>query len=239
MLVNDRLGSHWPASLPVSGKSDFRLHSVYDGDSISLRVDVRATRNPQILARIFIINPRGEMSEQKQNSRIVVMGVSGCGKSEIGSRLARRLGVAYVEGDTFHPPENLTKMASGYPLDDSDRQQWLQILTDKIREAAAKFEGLVLSCSSLKRKYRDLLREGDPALVFIYLQGDRELIAERMRGRAHHFMPTSLLDSQFGDLEPPQADEAHVTADIRQPPALLVENVIAALDGLESKRSAA
>ena len=106
-------------------------------------------------------------------NRCVVMGVSGCGKSEIGNRLAQRLGFAYVEGDDDHTASNIAKMAAGIPLDDNDRQAWLLILQSRISVAKERDEGLVLSCSSLKRRYRDLLRLGDPSLVFIHLDGDR------------------------------------------------------------------
>ncbi|RJF99935.1 gluconokinase [Noviherbaspirillum saxi] len=155
------------------------------------------------------------------------MGVSGCGKSEIGRLLGERLGVAHIEGDEHHPPVNIAKMAAGTPLDDADRQDWLLILQQKIRAAADRGLGMVLSCSALKRRYRDLLRGGDPDLFFLHLDGDRELIAQRMQARPGHFMPVALLDSQFRDLEPLQPDEAGVRADIRLAPETLVDEVLA------------
>lgn len=158
--------------------------------------------------------------------RWVVMGVSGCGKSEVGRYLAERLGMPHVEGDTDHPPANIAKMAAGMPLNDSDRHGWLLVLKQRIDDAAAKGASLVLSCSALKRRYRDLLCADDPGLFFLHLQGDRDLIASRMQRRANHFMPVSLLDSQFRDLEPLQDDEHGVTVDIRFPPNALVEQVI-------------
>jgi gluconokinase len=158
--------------------------------------------------------------------RWVVMGVSGCGKSEVGSRLAARLGVDHFEGDSDHPPANIAKMVAGVPLDDSDRQGWLLLLQARIRDAAAAGRGLVLSCSALKRRYRDLLREGDPDLVFVHLHGDRELIASRMRARPGHFMPVKLLDSQFADLELLGADERGLQLDIKDAPDALVEQAV-------------
>jgi gluconokinase len=154
------------------------------------------------------------------------MGVSGCGKSEIGSALARRLGVDFIEGDAFHPQANLDKMAGGQALDDSDRHQWLLILAGKIRHAVEQGRGIVLSCSALKLRYRELLRAADPDLAFLHLQGERALIAERMAARAGHFMPLTLLDSQFRDLEPLAQDERGIDGDIRLPPAQLVQSVI-------------
>jgi gluconokinase len=158
--------------------------------------------------------------------RWVVMGVSGCGKSEVGRCLADRLGLIHLEGDADHPPANIAKMAAGTPLDDGDRHGWLLLLKQRIDEAAAKGTGLVLSCSALKRRYRDLLRAGDADLFFLHLDGGRELIAGRMQTRANHFMPVALLDSQFRDLEPLQEDEYGATLDIRFPPTALVEQAI-------------
>ncbi len=158
--------------------------------------------------------------------RWVVMGVSGCGKSEIGRRLAQRLGVAYVEGDHDHPAANVAKMAAGIPLDDADRQDWLLILQSRIRAAQQQGVGLVLSCSALKRRYRDLLRQGDPALVFVHLDGARDLIAARMQARSNHFMPPALLDSQLRDLEPLAADENGIRLDICNPPEQLLEDIV-------------
>lgn len=158
--------------------------------------------------------------------RWVVMGVSGCGKSEIGRLLAERLGVPHFEGDDDHSPANIAKMAAGTPLTDADRHDWLLLLQARLRDATVRGQGLVLSCSALKRRYRDLLRAGDPQLYFVHLDGPRELIAERMRARPGHFMPVSLLDSQLRDLEPLQEDERGVRADIALPPAQLIERVM-------------
>jgi gluconokinase len=168
--------------------------------------------------------------------RMVVMGVSGCGKSEIGQRLAARIGCAYAEGDDDHPPANRAKMAAGIPLDDADRHGWLLQLQAKIRQANERDASLVLSCSSLKRRYRDLLREGDPDLVFVHLHGNRDLIAERMRARTGHFMPPSLLDSQFRDLEALAADEKGVLLDIRKEPGALIDEIMQRLSVVTIRR---
>jgi carbohydrate kinase (thermoresistant glucokinase family) len=154
------------------------------------------------------------------------MGVSGCGKSTIGVALADALGVPFLEGDGYHPADNVAKMAAGIPLDDDDRAGWLQVLADEIRRARARDTGLVLSCSALKRRYRDLLREADPALRFVHLHGARELIAQRMQTRVGHYMPSSLLDSQFSILEPLRADEAGLSLDLALPPRQLVARIM-------------
>jgi gluconokinase len=158
--------------------------------------------------------------------RYVVMGVSGCGKSEIGRRLAQRLGIAYIEGDEHHSPESIAKMAAGTPLNDNDRHQWLLVLQSLISQAAQRNQGLVLSCSALKRRYRDLLRVGDPALVFIYLHGDPALIASRMKQRTGHFMPQALLESQLRDLEALAADERAVRVDVAPSPEVIVDQIM-------------
>ncbi len=168
------------------------------------------------------------MVDQGDKIRWVVMGVSGCGKSTVGQALAQELGVPFVEGDQFHPPANVAKMSAGMPLDDDDRAGWLLALQAQIREARAGGTGLVLSCSALKRRYRDLLREGDPALRFAHLDGPRELIAARMQARAGHYMPPSLLDSQLRDLEALQPDEAGVLLDIGSAPAQQVARILGA-----------
>lgn len=160
-----------------------------------------------------------------QSTRWVVMGVSGCGKSTIGQALAAAEGMQFVEGDQYHPEANVAKMSAGLPLNDDDRADWLLALQAQISAARARGEGLVVSCSSLKRRYRDLLRQGDPALRFAHLNGPQELISSRMRARVGHYMPPSLLDSQFRDLEPLQPDEAGLTLDIETPPVDLVTQI--------------
>lgn len=158
--------------------------------------------------------------------RWVVMGVCGCGKSEVGRHLASGLGVPFLEGDAYHPPANVEKMSAGIALDDADRAGWLATLRDEIGAARARGEGLVLACSALKRRYRDLLREADPDLRFVHLDGARDLIAQRMLARTAHFMPTSLLDSQLADLEPLAPDEQGLRLDIVKGPAELAQDIL-------------
>jgi gluconokinase len=158
--------------------------------------------------------------------RWVIMGVSGCGKSEVGARLAARLGAVFVEGDAYHHPSSLAKMASGIPLDDSDRQGWLLALQARLHDACTSNAGLVLSCSSLKRRYRDVLRGADTGLVFVHLAGERNLLEERMRQRSGHFMPPQLLDSQFRDLEELASDECGLRLDIGSDPERLVDEIV-------------
>jgi carbohydrate kinase (thermoresistant glucokinase family) len=156
----------------------------------------------------------------------VVMGVCGCGKSEVGRRLAAAAGLRFLEGDAYHAPENVAKMAAGIPLNDDDRADWLRRLRDEIAAARARGEGVVLACSALKRRYRDLLRSADPGLRFAHLSGTRDLIAARMGARAGHYMPLSLLDSQLRDLEPLAADEPGLRLDISQSPPALAEEIL-------------
>lgn len=174
------------------------------------------------------------MSNQRPNQpylpqRWVVMGVSGSGKSTIGNLLAMRLGIDYVEGDADHPPANIAKMSAGIPLDDDDRLGWLLVLQARLKQAKEEGRGMVLTCSALKRRYRDLLRAGDPDLVFVHLVGDYALLAERMQTRSKHFMPLKLLDSQFRDLEPLQPDERGIALSIELPPEQIVSRAITAL----------
>lgn len=160
------------------------------------------------------------------NTRFIVMGVSGCGKSTVGSLLANRLGIRYIEGDQFHTDENMQKMAAGMPLTDADRRGWLLELQAQLRTACQAEESVVLTCSALKRTYRDLLREADPELVFIHLIGTTEVIAARMHKRTGHFMPPVLLESQLRDLEPPGPDERAISLSIDMPLDQMVELAI-------------
>lgn len=157
----------------------------------------------------------------------VVMGVCGAGKSLIGEQFARELGVEFVEGDALHPPENVKRMAAGIPLTDDDRHGWLLAIATRIRDARGAGVGLVVSCSALKRKYRDLLRSaGDPNVRFIYLAGTRELLAERLSARRGHFMPPSLLDSQLATLEEPTPGEHAWMFDITKTPDAIVADLM-------------
>lgn len=154
------------------------------------------------------------------------MGVSGCGKTSIGEKLAAALGVPFIEGDAFHSQANIAKMTAGTALTDDDRREWLLILRDKL---AAREGGAVLSCSSLKRAYRDLLRSAGGDVRFAHLAGDRDLLLERVSNRPGHYMPPSLLDSQLNTLEPLQPDEAGITLDIRDTQEQLVAHILASV----------
>ena len=146
------------------------------------------------------------------------MGVSGCGKSRIGTDFAKAIGARFVDGDALHPEANIAKMSRGAPLDDTDRAPWL----DRVGQVL-QAEATVVACSALKRLYRDRIRAmaGAP-VVFLYLRGKRETLLKRMATRPGHFMPVSLLDSQLATLEPPGEDEAHRVADIEARPAAIV-----------------
>jgi gluconokinase len=154
------------------------------------------------------------------------MGVSGSGKSLIGAAFARALNVAFVEGDAYHPAENVARMAAGIPLTDDDRAGWLRALAARIREARDAGTGLVVTCSALKRSYRNVLRGDADKVRFIFLKGPRTLIAERLAGRSGHFMPPSLLDSQFATLEEPTPDERVWECDIAQSPEGIVADLV-------------
>jgi gluconokinase len=161
---------------------------------------------------------------------VVVMGVSGCGKSTVGRLLADDLGLDYLEGDDLHPPENVARMAAGVALTDADRQGWLQALARCLGEAQAQGRGLVLSCSALKRSYRDILRAGAADVRFVHLHGAPELLAARMAARPGHYMPPSLLESQLATLEAPAADELALSFDIAQAPDEIARGALDALD---------
>ena len=148
---------------------------------------------------------------------LVIMGVAGSGKSTIGRLLADRLGWELAEGDELHPEANVAKMAAGQPLTDADRWPWLARVRAWIDEHVAAGRPGVITCSALKRAYRDVLR--DPHVVFVHLAGTRDQLAPRLAARRGHFMPVSLLDSQLADLEPPGPDERALTVDISAPPA--------------------
>lgn len=160
---------------------------------------------------------------------VVVMGVSGSGKTVIGSRLAEALGGRFAEGDRFHPPENISRMSTGLPLRDEDRWGWLDAIATEISEAERQGETLVVACSALKRVYRDRLRLASRQLRFVYLEIDRDAAAARVAARKGHFMPASLIDSQFAALEPPRPDEDALTLDAVDDPAKLVAFAAAAI----------
>lgn len=158
---------------------------------------------------------------------VVVMGVSGSGKSTVGRLLAERLGVPYAEGDDFHPPANVAKMSSGQPLTDEDRWPWLRLLADWIRAHGGS--GGMITCSALKRKYRDVLCSAGTPVWFVHLAGEQAVIAARLAARSGHFMPAALLDSQLADLEPLKPDEPGMVLDIGASPEEIVATALEAI----------
>jgi carbohydrate kinase (thermoresistant glucokinase family) len=164
---------------------------------------------------------------QARNTAIVVMGVSGAGKSTVGSLLAERLHRTFVEGDSLHPPQNVEKMKHGVPLADADRIPWLKAIASRIDAARKTRERIVVTCSALKRAYRDMLSAGHDDVSFVYLQGTKKLIARRIENRADHFMPPQLLESQFSDLEEPAADEPALAVPIDPAPEEIVKSIVA------------
>jgi len=157
---------------------------------------------------------------------LIVMGVSGSGKSAVGSLLAGRLGVPFAEGDAFHPPGNVAKMHSGTPLDDADRRPWLAAIAAWIGDQLAMGAGGVVSCSALKRAYRDILIAGRAGVRLVYLRGTGSLIGRRLAGRHGHFMPASLLQSQLATLEEPAEEERAIVVAIDKPPLAIAEEVL-------------
>lgn len=157
----------------------------------------------------------------------VIMGVAGSGKTTIGELLAHALGIPFLEGDDLHPRANIERMAHGIPLTDEDRRPWLLAIAQRLREAEQSGSGLVVTCSALKRSYRDLLRShGTAETRFVYLRGSEPTIAERLARRRGHFMPASLLESQFAALEEPDSDEHASVYDISESPEAIVANLV-------------
>lgn len=165
---------------------------------------------------------------------VVIMGVSGSGKSTVGALLAERIGAVFIEGDDLHSSESKEKMRSGVPLQDDDRGPWLNEIAERIREMREAGLNVVVACSALKHSYRDVLAAADPALAFVHLATPRPIIVARQRDRDHEYMPASLLDSQFATLEPPADDERHIELDVSPSPDDLVRTIIAELPGLAS-----
>ena len=161
---------------------------------------------------------------------IVVMGVSGSGKSTVAATLVDRLGWEFAEGDDFHPAANVEKMRAGQPLDDEDRWPWLRTLAAWIGEHERAGRDVVVTCSALKRSYRDLLCDGHPSVWFAHVTADPELIRERMEHRTNHYMPASLLDSQLATLEPLEDDEPGARISGAGAPASVVDELLAVLD---------
>jgi len=157
---------------------------------------------------------------------VIVMGVSGSGKTTIAAGLAKRQGWLLLEGDSFHPSANIAKMKAGAPLTDADRWPWLHAIAAREDVLRAAGTSAVVACSALKRAYRDILIGARPDAVLLYLRGQKSLIAERMAARSGHFMPPALLDSQFATLEEPGPDEHPVVVDIGGSPESVVDNAL-------------
>lgn len=158
---------------------------------------------------------------------VVVMGVCGSGKSTLGAALAAELGADFLEGDAFHPPGNVARMAAGVALTDADREGWLRVLSQQLGAAGREGRAVVLSCSALRRSYRDMLRAQASDLALIHLAGSAELLSRRLAGRKGHYMPPTLLASQLATLEPPAGDEHALTLDIARAPAQLLRAALA------------
>jgi len=156
---------------------------------------------------------------------LVVMGVSGCGKTTIGRLLAERLGWPFQEGDALHPPDNVARMHAGTPLTDAERWPWLQRISEQLEAWRRSGSSGLITCSALARRYRDFLRAGRPEVRFLYLKGERPVIAARLAARRGHFMPPGLLDSQFAALEPPSPEEPVIEVDITLPLEAVVERI--------------
>jgi gluconokinase/6-phosphogluconolactonase len=170
------------------------------------------------------------LQEQRHTAHIaVITGVSGSGKTTIGRALARRLGWRFQEGDALHPSENIAKMKAGHPLDDQDRAPWLAAIAARIDEWRGRGECGVVTCSALKRRYREVVIGDRPDVRLVYLEGSKALIGERMAVRRGHFMPASLLDSQFAALEPPAPEEHAIAVSVDMPVADTVTQIAAAL----------
>jgi gluconokinase len=157
---------------------------------------------------------------------IVLMGVSGCGKSTIAAAVCQRTGAQLIEGDAFHPAANIQKMSAGIPLTDADRQGWLERLAQEAADRWRRSERIVLTCSALKRRYRDTLRDAVPGLGFVFLALTPQQAAARVSHRHGHFMPATLVDSQFRDLEPPLDEPRVLTVDATGPVDALANDVV-------------
>jgi carbohydrate kinase (thermoresistant glucokinase family) len=174
--------------------------------------------------------PTNNTSLQKASSVLIIMGVSGCGKSTIGALLAARLGWEFEDADWLHPAANVEKMHSGIPLTDEDRRPWLEAVAGWIDHCRDSHQHGVVACSALKRRYRDILNGDRPDVGLVYLKGDEELIARRIATRHEHFMPRSLLHSQFEALEEPGPDENPIVISIEPRPSQIVEQILSVLN---------
>jgi gluconokinase len=174
------------------------------------------------------------VGDGKNPCALVVMGVSGSGKSTIADRLAARLGWRYEDGDKFHPPSNVAKMSAGHPLTDEDRLPWLRAIADEIDRVCEAGQRAVIACSALKRAYREILVHGRNDVRIVFLNGTQELIAERLAARTGHFMPPGLLTSQFRTLEPPQLNERPITVSIDASVEAIVDDIVRQLKPVPS-----
>lgn len=175
------------------------------------------------------VGERAGAAEPRPTRHVVVIGVSGSGKSTVAAAIAQRTGYVLGEADDFHSAANIAKMSAGVALTDEDRWPWLQALAGWMREQSAAGRSTVLACSALRRSYRDVLRGGPPRLDLVLLQGPSEVIHERILGRHGHFMPATLLDSQLATLEPLAPDEGGIVLDIRAAPDELADQAVARL----------
>ncbi|MBR0714816.1 gluconokinase [Bradyrhizobium liaoningense] len=170
------------------------------------------------------------MAGAKAPCALIVMGVSGSGKSTVADALARRLGWRFEDGDRFHPAANVAKMSAGHPLTDEDRWPWLNAIADEIERTCKAGAHIIIACSALKHSYRDVLLRGRDDVRFVFLRGTQELIAERLARRKGHFMPPGLLTSQFKTLEPPDSAEHVVTVSIDAPVEAIVNDALRQLN---------
>lgn len=168
---------------------------------------------------------------------LVVMGVSGSGKTTVADKLAERLGWTCEDGDTYHPKSNVEKMSAGHPLTDEDRWPWLNAIADEIERVCMARGQVVVACSALKRTYRDVLLRGRDDVRFVFLNGTQQLIAHRLSLRKDHFMPPGLLDSQFRTLEPPGLDENAIDVSIDAPVDAIVEDIVGKLQAMTAGRN--
>ena len=188
-----------------------------------------------------MIAMKGDIQEDRsgeagrQPLAVVVMGVAGCGKSVVGTALAESMGLRYIEGDELHPPENVARMRRGEPLTDELREGWLDAVGAAIQASLEQGKAAIAACSALKLRYRDRLRAKAPTLVFVYLAISPETARSRVGGRSGHFMPASLVDSQFATLEPPDAEEWAFTISGEKPIADVVDEARVLLEQVRSR----
>ncbi|MBR0776442.1 gluconokinase [Bradyrhizobium diazoefficiens] len=166
------------------------------------------------------------MAGVKAPCALIVMGVSGSGKSTIAAALGERLGWRFEDGDSFHPASNVEKMRAGHPLTDEDRWPWLNAIADEIERVCKRGEQVIIACSALKHTYRDVLLRGRDDVRFVFLKGTQELIADRLAHRKGHFMPPGLLTSQFDTLEPPEPSEHVIMASIDETVEAIVDGIV-------------